>query len=170
MQFLTGCDSVPPLGYGVITPTITFNDCDGFQLPTVSTCGLTLTFLIDFPTEPKKWILVYSVHKGFLAKLRSVDSCSLITYHHSFINTDNYTTIPKTVKMCHFYIALRCVNGAAIEAMHAHDYIADNIRAKGQILIAHRWLQRLGGLAPLTTSSGNHDTSAKLRDTKTLMQ
>ena len=41
MTFLTGCDSIPPLGFSAI-PGIDFTDDE--QFPTVSTCSLTLTF------------------------------------------------------------------------------------------------------------------------------
>ena len=42
MVFLTGCDIVPPLGYGDTSPTVIFSDTG--VLPTVSTCS-------DFPKE-----------------------------------------------------------------------------------------------------------------------
>ena len=41
MTFLTGTDVIPPLGFDV-EPTIVFTDEQSY--PTVSTCGLTLTF------------------------------------------------------------------------------------------------------------------------------
>lgn len=50
MLFLTGCGTVPPMGYGDATPSIMFiaNDEDepalSRKLPTVSTCSLTLRF------------------------------------------------------------------------------------------------------------------------------
>jgi len=49
MAFLTGCDSVPPLGFGDVTASIQFVT-DG-ALPTVSTCSLTLRFPHSFPTQ-----------------------------------------------------------------------------------------------------------------------
>lgn len=49
MVFLTGCDSVPPLGFGDVQPGILFTD--GAVLPTVSTCSLTLCFPRSFPTD-----------------------------------------------------------------------------------------------------------------------
>ena len=49
MVFLTGCDCVPPLGFGDVTPSILFSD-DGV-LPTVSTCSMTLHFPRTFPTD-----------------------------------------------------------------------------------------------------------------------
>ena len=49
MMFLTGCDSVPPLGFGDASPAVTFSDMG--VLPTVSTCCLTLTFPRSFPTD-----------------------------------------------------------------------------------------------------------------------
>lgn len=42
MIFLTGSETVPPLGYGDVNPAIVFTDDD--QLPTVSTCSLSLCF------------------------------------------------------------------------------------------------------------------------------
>lgn len=49
MVFLTGCDSVPPLGFGDVKPSILFTD--DALLPTVSTCSLTLRFPRNFPTD-----------------------------------------------------------------------------------------------------------------------
>ena len=49
MVFLTGCDSVPPLGFGDVTPEIQFSD--DAALPTVSTCSLTFSLPRNFPTE-----------------------------------------------------------------------------------------------------------------------
>ena len=49
MVFLTGCDSIPPLGFGDVSPAILFSDADGFL--TVSTCSLTLTFPRAFSTD-----------------------------------------------------------------------------------------------------------------------
>ena len=51
MTFLTGCDYPPPLGYGEIYPSITFSE--SIALPSVSTCGLTLTFPWGFPTDSR---------------------------------------------------------------------------------------------------------------------
>ena len=48
MTFLTGCDSVPPLGFSVI-PGIEFTDNE--QFPMVSTCSLTLTFSQTMKTD-----------------------------------------------------------------------------------------------------------------------
>lgn len=41
MIFLTGCESIPPLGFG-INPTIEFTDEE--QFPISSTCSLNLIF------------------------------------------------------------------------------------------------------------------------------
>ena len=49
MVFLTGCNSMPPMGFGDVSLTIVFSD-DGV-LPTVSTCSLTLTIPRKFPTD-----------------------------------------------------------------------------------------------------------------------
>lgn len=49
MVFLTGCDCVPPLGFGDVKPGILFSD--DAVLPTVSTCSLTLRFPRNFPTD-----------------------------------------------------------------------------------------------------------------------
>lgn len=49
MVFLTGCDIVPPLGYGDTSPTVIFSDTG--VLPTVSICSLSLTFPRSFPTD-----------------------------------------------------------------------------------------------------------------------
>ena len=49
MVFLTGCDTIPPLGFSDAAPAILFSDVG--VLPTVSTCCLTLTFPRSFPTE-----------------------------------------------------------------------------------------------------------------------
>ena len=48
MIFLTGCDSIPPLGFNT-SPTIEFTNED--QLPISSTCSLTLTFSRKIKTE-----------------------------------------------------------------------------------------------------------------------
>lgn len=53
MTFLTGSDSVPPLGFGDVQPTIRFDP--DILLPTVSTCALTLCFPLNFPTEFDKF-------------------------------------------------------------------------------------------------------------------
>ena len=45
MLFLTGCDCVPPLGFGDVDPCILFSK--DVVLPTVSTCSLTLRFPTD---------------------------------------------------------------------------------------------------------------------------
>lgn len=56
MVFLTGCDVPPPLGFGDVEPSVTFSSA--LSLPTVSTCSLTLTLPLDFPTVSKRrWIL-----------------------------------------------------------------------------------------------------------------
>lgn len=47
LAFLTGCNSVPPLGYEGLTPKITFSDDN--VLPRVSTCLLTLSIPKCFP-------------------------------------------------------------------------------------------------------------------------
>ena len=49
MLFLTGCDCVPPLGFGDVDPCILFST--DLVLPTVSTCSLTLRFPTTFPTD-----------------------------------------------------------------------------------------------------------------------
>ena len=49
MVFLTGLDSVPPLGFGDIIGTVEFTRED--RLPTVSTCSLVLRFPISFPQD-----------------------------------------------------------------------------------------------------------------------
>ena len=49
MLFLTGCDCVPPLGFGDVDPCILFST--DLVLTTVSTCSLTLRFPITFPTD-----------------------------------------------------------------------------------------------------------------------
>ena len=49
MVFLTGCDSVPPLDFGDVTPGNQFSD--DTALPTVSTCSLTFRLPRNFPTE-----------------------------------------------------------------------------------------------------------------------
>ena len=49
MVFLTGADSVPPLGFGEVSPAIEFTAED--VLPTVSTCSLTMCFPLSFPTD-----------------------------------------------------------------------------------------------------------------------
>ena len=49
MVFLTGCDCIPPLGFGLAEPSITFST--DAVLPTVSTCSLTLRFPLNFPTK-----------------------------------------------------------------------------------------------------------------------
>ena len=48
--FLTGCSRVPPSGFDV-EPSITFDDLER-GLPVVSTCALSISFPIDFPTDP----------------------------------------------------------------------------------------------------------------------
>lgn len=48
--FLTGCSCVPPSGFDV-EPSITFDDLER-GLPVVSTCALSISFPIDFPTDP----------------------------------------------------------------------------------------------------------------------
>lgn len=54
MVFLTGSDSVPPLGFGDVSPTVEFTDEE--VLPTVSTCSLSLCFPRSFPsTEYSKF-------------------------------------------------------------------------------------------------------------------
>ena len=45
MLFLTGCDCVPPLGFGDVDPCILFSK--DVVLPTVSTCSLTLKDKMD---------------------------------------------------------------------------------------------------------------------------
>ena len=50
MTFLTECDSVPPLGFGSVSPSIQFSETAVW--PTVSTCALSLTFQLNFPTNP----------------------------------------------------------------------------------------------------------------------
>ena len=51
MIFLTGCDSVPPLGYGHnVKPSICFIDADAGALPSISTCSLTFKLPINFPS------------------------------------------------------------------------------------------------------------------------
>ena len=45
--FLTGCSSIPPLGFGDVKPSIVFTS--DRPLPTVSTCSLTLYFPLTFP-------------------------------------------------------------------------------------------------------------------------
>lgn len=47
MVFLTGCDSIPPLGFG--QPSICFVEDSGSILPTISTCSLTLRFPCTMP-------------------------------------------------------------------------------------------------------------------------
>ena len=49
MVFLTGCDSVPPLGFGDSTSSIHFSESG--EWPTASTCALSLTFPLNFPTD-----------------------------------------------------------------------------------------------------------------------
>ena len=49
MVFLTGCHSVPPMGFGDVSPAIMFSD--DAVLPTVYTCSLTLTLPRNFPTD-----------------------------------------------------------------------------------------------------------------------
>lgn len=53
MVFLTGCDSVPPLGFGDVEPSVHFSGDN--VLPTVSTCSLTLRFPLSFPTIFEKF-------------------------------------------------------------------------------------------------------------------
>ena len=53
MIFLTGCDGVPPLGFGDVLPTIEFNSTG--TLPTVSTCALTLYLPLNSPTDFEKF-------------------------------------------------------------------------------------------------------------------
>ena len=48
MTFLTGCDSVPPLGFGSVSPSIQFSETTVW--PTLSTCAWSLTFPLNFPT------------------------------------------------------------------------------------------------------------------------
>ena len=49
MVFLTGCDTIPPLGFGDVHPGVVFDDED--RLPTVSTCSLTLHLPHNFPAD-----------------------------------------------------------------------------------------------------------------------
>jgi hypothetical protein len=49
LMFLTACNSVPPLGYGVFMPTINFSQ--SLELPKVSTCALTFTIPLSFPVD-----------------------------------------------------------------------------------------------------------------------
>ena len=67
MVFLTDCDCIPPLGFGLAEPSITFS-MDAV-LPTVSTCSLTLRFPLNFPTKltfsRRRWILQFLVPKDF---------------------------------------------------------------------------------------------------------
>ena len=53
LVFLTGCDVVPPLGFGNVSSSVQFSEAA--QLPLVSTCALTLTFPISFPTDPSNF-------------------------------------------------------------------------------------------------------------------
>ena len=53
MVFLTGCNTIPPLGFGDADPIIIFSDTG--VLPCVSTCCLSLTFPRSFPTELEKF-------------------------------------------------------------------------------------------------------------------
>ncbi len=48
-MFLTGCNTVPPLGYNNRSPCIEFIE-SGF-LPTVSTCSLCMRMPLTFPTD-----------------------------------------------------------------------------------------------------------------------
>ena len=48
LVFLTGCDSIPPLGFGDNSPKIIFTHA---VLPTVSTCSLTLRLPLSLPKE-----------------------------------------------------------------------------------------------------------------------
>lgn len=48
MVFLTGCDCIPPLGFGDVLPSIEFDAVS--TLPTVSTCALTLHLPLNSPT------------------------------------------------------------------------------------------------------------------------
>ena len=49
MVFLTGCDTIPPLGFGDADPVIMFSDSG--VLPFVSTCCLSITFPRSIPTD-----------------------------------------------------------------------------------------------------------------------
>ena len=51
MVFVTGCESIPPLGFGNVRPSIQF--ASNNILLTVSTCSLTLKFPLNFPTNFK---------------------------------------------------------------------------------------------------------------------
>lgn len=49
LEFLTGCRNIPPSGFDV-QPSILFDD-DQKGLPVISTCGLSITFPMNFPVE-----------------------------------------------------------------------------------------------------------------------
>ncbi len=48
LSFLTGCDSIPPIGFGDNIPKIIFTDD---KLPTVSTCSLTFRLPLSLPHD-----------------------------------------------------------------------------------------------------------------------
>ena len=53
LVFLTACDTIPPIGYSDLTPTIDFRD--DIALPKVSTCALTFSIPINFPIEHQQF-------------------------------------------------------------------------------------------------------------------
>ncbi len=53
MVFLTGCSTVPPMGYKERNPTITFVETGMF--PTVSTCALNMQMPLTLPIDFKEF-------------------------------------------------------------------------------------------------------------------
>lgn len=71
LTFLTGSDSIPPLGFGGVEPCIRF-DPDAV-LPTASTCALMLCIPLNFPTDfddfKEKMDLAILGSQGFFGKV-----------------------------------------------------------------------------------------------------